>query len=93
MDVKEAAQKAKDYINDIYASEEIYNVGLEEVEHSAATGTWKITVGFSRPWDTKNVLTAALGERRPERSYKVVQVDGNGKVKSLTDRFLPSPSA
>ena len=93
MDVKEAAQKAKDYINDVYASEDISNVGLEEVEHNAVSGIWKITVGFSRPWDTKNVLTAALSERRPERSYKVVHVDCNGEIETLTDRFLPSPSA
>ena len=92
MDVKEAAQKAKDYINDLFASENIYNVGLEEIEHNTVSDTWKITVGFSRPWDTKNVLTAALGERRPERSYKVVHVDRDGEIESLTDRFLPATS-
>lgn len=92
MDVKEASRIAKDYINDLFASENIYNVGLEEIEHNTVSDTWKITVGFSRPWDTKNVLTAALGERCPERSYKVVHVDRDGEIESLTDRFLPATS-
>ena len=92
MDVKEASQIAKDYLTDLFEGERIYNVGLEEVEFDEYSKTWKITVGFSRPWDTRNVLTAALGERRPERSYKVARIDDKGNVMSVTDRFLPAPA-
>ena len=93
MDVKEASRIAKDYVNEVYREEEIADVGLEEVELDDAASLWKITVGFTRPWNTKNPVTTALGVSRPERSYKVVRIDGDGRVNSLTDRFLPAPSA
>ena len=32
MDVKEAAQTARKYVTDVFADDEISNVGLEEVE-------------------------------------------------------------
>lgn len=90
MDVKEASRIAKDYVSEVYSEEEIANVGLEEVEFDDPARLWKITVGFSRPWNTKNPVMMALGGWRPERSYKVVCIDGDGHVKSLTDRFLPA---
>jgi uncharacterized protein YdeI (YjbR/CyaY-like superfamily) len=49
MDVKEAIEKAKQYVKDIYAEEQITHLGLEEVERSAKSGTWAITLAFSRP--------------------------------------------
>ena len=90
MDVKEAARTAKDYVSDLFADEGITNVGLEEVELDEFSNTWKITLGFSRPWDQKNALVATLGgDGRPARAYKVVHInDDDGKVKSLTDRVL-----
>ena len=65
------------------------NVGLEEAEFESISNTWKITIGFSRPWDQKNVLSAALGEGRPSRSYKVMRINNeSGDVESLKDRLL-----
>ena len=62
MNVKEAARAAKSYIADIYSDEDISDIGLEEVEIDDFTDTWKITVGFSRPWSQKNnSLVAMLG--------------------------------
>ena len=89
MDVKEAALRAKEYLVDLFSSEQIVNVGLEEVEFDGISNSWKITIGFSRPWDQKNPLIAKLGERPHARSYKVIRIDDrNGRVESLTDRFL-----
>ena len=90
MDVKKAARTAKDYLIDLFADEGITNVGLEEVEFDELSSTWKITLGFSRPWDQKNALVATLsGDGRPARSYKVVRInDDDGAVVSLTDRLL-----
>ena len=89
MDVKEAAQIAKAYVAELFAGEEIMNLGLEEAEFDRISNTWKITVGFSRSWDQKNVLSAALGEGRPARSYKVMRINNaNGDVESLKDRLL-----
>ena len=89
MDVKTVVRTAKNYVTDLFADEEITNVGLEEVKFDEGQGRWIVTVGFSRPWDQRNALTAALGEGRPGRSYKVLQIaDTDGHVLSLKDRLL-----
>ncbi len=89
MDVKEAAWTAKDYVLGLFAGEQVMNVGLEEAEFDTLSDTWKITIGFSRPWDQKNVLSTALGEGRPARTYKVMRINNeSGKVESLKDRLL-----
>ena len=94
MDVKEAVRTAKVYIADLYTDEEIVNLGLEEVVFEEQPDTWKVTIGFSRPWDQKGPLVAALVDRSPTaRSYKVLRIhDSSGQVKSLTDRFLKDPA-
>ncbi len=87
MNAKEAANKAKLYLSDLFADEELINIGLEEVDFDGTA--WKITLGFSRSWDRKGHLVAALSESRPERSYKVLRInDKNGEVQSLKDRIL-----
>ena len=93
MDVKEAVQIAKEYLTELYESEQITNVGLEEIVFDDTSNSWKVTIGFSRPWDHKNNLVGTLGDGLPERSYKVVSINGDsGKVESLVDRVL-KPSA
>lgn len=90
MDAKTAVHKAKDYIADLFADEGVTDIGLEEVEFESTSNSWKITIGFSRPWDHKNRLTAALGGV-VSRSYKAIRInDRSGEVESLTDRF-PRP--
>ena len=64
MDVREAAQTARDYLVDLFAGEQITDVGLEEVEFDDLSNDWMITIGFSRPWDQKKSLTAMMGEGR-----------------------------
>lgn len=89
IDVKAAVQKAKAYLADLFEGEGITHVGLEEVEYDAKSNEWRITVGFSRPWDQKNIVTAALSEGRPLRTYKVVRMrDNDGRVLSVKDRVL-----
>lgn len=88
MDVKEAVARAKQHIADLYADEQISNLGLEEVEFYEADKTWSVTVGFSRPWDSiRNVVTAISGDVTPRRSYKVVKIsDASGGVLSVKAR-------
>lgn len=87
MDVREAVQTAKEYLGDLFCDEELFNVGLEEVDFDGVA--WKITLGFSRSWDQKGPLVAALAESRLGRSYKVLRIiDETGKVESLKDRIL-----
>ena len=86
MDVKEAVRTAKAYLVDLFDGENITDIGLEEVVFNDDSDNWNITIGFSRPWDTRNNVVAAL---RPRRSYKVISIDDNtGRVESLTDRVL-----
>ena len=87
MNVKEAASLAKEYIADLYEAEGATNIGLEEIEFDGAK--WKITVGFSRPWDQKGGASIALGHTQLRRSFKLLYVDdANGLVESVKDRIL-----
>lgn len=93
MDVKEAVKRAKAYVADIFAEESLSNLGLEEVEYEDASGTWNITIGFSRPWNNnRNPLGSFSilgGEADLRRSYKVVRIRGSdSQVLSLEERQL-----
>ncbi len=92
MDVKEAVGTAKAHVAELFSDEQIENLGLEEVEFDAPANSWRITIGFSRPWDKGNNLTASLREGRLRRSYKLLLIDDKtGRVDSLTDRLLNAP--
>ena len=82
MDVKQAVVIAKQHIAELFAEEEILNMGLEEVELDEE-GFWRITIGFSRPWN-RNVGSVLSGEN--SRSYKIVVLsDKGGDVLSVKD--------
>lgn len=84
MDAQDAIALAKDQVKTIFADEKIVNVGLEELDYDPADGIWKITVGFSRPWDLNNSnrLSEVLNVPRFRRTYKIVKIDDR------TARFL-----
>jgi hypothetical protein len=88
MNVKEAIKLAKEYVADVFGDENLYNLGLEEVEFDESDQTWKVTVGFSRPWNTvRNALTALAGEPAARRTYKVVRIrDSDREVVSVKGR-------
>ena len=89
MDVKEAVQVAREYVTDLFAGEEIMDVGLEEVVFDDLSDTWKITVGFSRPWDRAASIAQRMAQAHLRRSYKVVSVnDTTEEVESIKDRLL-----
>jgi hypothetical protein len=81
MNIKDAAQRAKQHIAELFTDEEIQNIGLEEIEFDGSSGVWRVTVGFSRPWDHVNEsphpsVSEILGSsRRQARDMKVVAVD------------------
>lgn len=85
MEVKEAVRTAKQHIVDLYDTENINNVGLEEVE--LVGGVWSVTVGFSRPWDYASNL---FGQQSlPRRTYKIVTIDNNdGEVLSIISHSI-----
>ena len=85
VDMREAVRTAKRFIIEHFDDEKITQVGLEEIKYQG--DYLLITIGFLRPWDwSTNYLTR---EPKKERSYKVVHLDKNGNVQSLTDRLLP----
>ena len=91
MEVKEAVQTAKVYLLDLFEDEDISDLGLEEVVFDELSNTWKITLGFARPWDKRNPMVTSVKIRNgiPARSYKAVCVrDYDGAVTSLTDRII-----
>ncbi len=92
MDAKQAVSRAREYLVELFDDEGISEVGLEEVDFDGMQNEWKITLGFSRPWDQKTRLETALGHTSP-RSYKVIRIhDPDGQIRSLTDRVLPASS-
>ncbi len=92
MDVKDATNKAREYVTAVFADEEITQLGLEEVMYDVASEQWRITFGFSRPWDQRNTVAVRMGLKTP-RAYKVVHVNNDGSIAGLTDRLLPDLKA
>ncbi len=91
MDMKEAIRKAKDYVKDVYAGEEVTNLGLEEVEHALVAGNWVVTLSFSRPWNTprtraQEVLENLGAVSALKRSFKVITIADDGTVLSMKNR-------
>jgi len=93
MDAHDAIRTAKEQLASFFADEKIKNVGLEEVDYSEQDQEWRITLGFSRPWnEPKGALAdayAQLGQGRPERIYKIVHIpEGGAQRVRLTNREL-----
>ncbi len=95
MEVREAVVSAKQHVVELFGDENIVNIGLEEVVFDEDADKWKITIGFSRPWDRKNPLATTFTEAgRSDRSYKVLCInDADGKVESVKDRILEMKTA
>lgn len=87
MDVKSAVHLAKQHILELFAEEQVTNLGLEEVEFDGAESEWIVTLGFSRPWDTPRNTLASLAMSTLPRSYKVVRIsDESAHVLSVKNR-------
>lgn len=88
MTAKQAIAKARAYFDDLFASEAVVHVGLEEVVFDEHAGSWLITIGFARPWDVEETALSAFrdfGGSRP-RSYKVVKMaDDDGRLIAITN--------
>lgn len=89
MDVKQAVALAKQHIFDLFGDENLSNMGLEEVEFEAQAREWRITIGFSRPWDEtpRNAFSSLAGGAPMRRTYKVVRLsDDSRDVLSVKER-------
>lgn len=97
MDIHEAVRIAKDYCLDVFESENVYHLGLEEIVYDEITDSWNVTIGFTRIWQDENrqpvQKRSTVGElfgvtnRADTREFKLVEIGASdGKVKSLTIR-------
>nr|VFK27531.1 MAG: hypothetical protein BECKMB1821G_GA0114241_102838 [Candidatus Kentron sp. MB]VFK32086.1 MAG: hypothetical protein BECKMB1821I_GA0114274_102937 [Candidatus Kentron sp. MB]VFK75648.1 MAG: hypothetical protein BECKMB1821H_GA0114242_102811 [Candidatus Kentron sp. MB] len=65
MEAKEAIKRAIEYVADVFEPENPKNIGLEEITLDERYNEWKVTVGFSRPWDYPSP-SALAGEALPQ---------------------------
>lgn len=89
MNVHEAVEIARQWVRNIYSEEPIARLGLEEVEHDDHAGIWRITLGFSRNWESG---VSGLASVIPApRIYKTVIVDeATGTVTAMRNRETQS---
>ena len=96
MEVKEGVKIALKYVADAFSDAKVSNLGLEEVIYDDHYEQWRVTVGFSRPWDypqqraieAMTEITLARGPiRRISRTYKVVEIsDSDGQTSAIEMR-------
>ena len=86
MDVKEVTKTAREYVVEIFADEQITNLGLEEVVYDVESERWRITFGFARPWDRQGDMGVRMGLKAP-RAYKVVSMLMTAMAVSLPSAF------
>ena len=91
MDVRQAVSTAKSYIGELFASEDIAELGLEEVSLDESSGEWRVTVGFSRPWERDLTgFSDFMKTVKPfpsRRAYKIVRIsDKTGSVLAVQNR-------
>ncbi len=94
--VKEAVIAAFNFLNDLYASEELIDLALEEVELSDDEKYWLVTLGFTRQFSKPLELATvspweAIGPKRTftNRDYKIIKVDAStGKAESMRIRQI-----
>ena len=90
IDVKEAVKIAVDYLQSLYDSTKLKDILLEEVVLSDDEKYWYVTLGFSRPLEVNQPLSAIVGpeyKREYKREYKVFQIDtASGQVRSMKIR-------
>jgi len=80
MEVKEAVSLAKQYVSDILHDEAVSSIGLEEVEFDDAQHAWRVTIGFTRPFDYVTSATDILtGNKTLKRTYKVLLISDAGR--------------
>ena len=76
MDAKQAVSRARAYLVELFDDEGIEQVGLEEVDFDGTSNEWRITLGFSLPWDRRANLEAALGGPAPNLLVLLQQLNG-----------------
>ena len=85
MRVHEAIAAAKQVIGELFASEGIIDLNLEEVAYREQKNEWHVAISFLRPPAEK--VSGALGNALMSlrRSRKLVRLRANGELIAVTD--------
>ena len=92
LNAKDAVAKAVAYVGDIYRSDQVSDVLLEEIELTNDERLWRVTLSFVRPSDdpVAGSLGSALrmyGAHQGKRTYKVVDVNAtDGAIRAMRIR-------
>ncbi len=90
VDVKEAVNKAMDYLKDMYQIDEFKDVLLEEVDLSEDNKFWNVTIGFTRRQESTSggPMATLIGQSAEfKREFKVFQIDAeSGALRSMRSR-------
>lgn len=77
IDVRQAVQKASEYLVTIFADRQVRNVQVEEVERSEDSRHWFVTLGYADPAGGPLAeIAATMGDSR-NRKYKVFKIDAD----------------
>lgn len=87
----EAIQLAKQFVREAYPEQELKQLLLEEIKFEEERGRWLVTIGYDsllKPhYAPAEGIMRALQTHRPDREYKVVEVDDASEtVKAMTIR-------
>lgn len=89
MDVKQAIALGREYITDLFDDEEIMDPILAEAKFDYCSKVWKITVGFTRPWERVFVDRGGRTGNQPVCSFKRTVIDdATGQPHGVKDRVL-----
>lgn len=89
IEVKEAVKIAQDYIQDLFAHEEIRDLALEEVELSEDNKFWIVTLGFTKQMSQPLNPMEAMSGPKFSRFQKELKIDAeNSLVRSMKNKKL-----
>ena len=92
MDVTEAVALAREHVLNVFAGEQLCEVGLEELEFDADRELWWVTIGFTTPWRQTarpEELPNDLFDTPVRRAYKAVKIsDEDRHIVGLIDRVV-----
>ena len=85
IEMKEAVARAKAFILDLFADENVDNIELEEVDFASRVGHWLVVLSFQKAVDPNLTGALAIALQRVTREKKTVRINQSGDVISVTN--------
>jgi len=91
IDMKTAVRAARQFTLDLFESETLPNLALEEIEFDESSHQWQVTLGFDSPHKIKRKTNGPslfpTIEEEIQREYKQFNIDAeDGHLVSMTMR-------